>query len=173
MNSATLKKYLFNCFLLILPILFWNLIFSNKLPKQFQPQTFWKDIPTFLTYGENITRILVFMLTLLMPLSISTLTQKRGLVLYLVGALLYFASWLALIYFPESKWSNNVMGFMAPAYTPLFWLLGIGLIGNSYYFNLHYKRWFFISIASLFLIFHNFHAMTVYFRTHSSANMIY
>lgn len=162
----SVKKYSLNCFLLTLPILAWNIFLANKLPEEFQPGIFWKDIPAFLKYGENILRIAVFILALLMPLSISTATQKRGLFLYSAGTIVYFASWLALIYFPGSEWSNNLMGFMAPAYTPLFWLTGIGLIGNSFYFNLPYRRWIFILTAVLFLMFHNFHAVTIYFRTH-------
>ena len=166
MNIGSIKKYALSCFLLTIPILVWNIVMANKLPEDFQSETFWKDIPTFLTYGENISRIVVFMLTLLMPLSISTITQKKGLVLYAGGTMLYFASWLILIYFPDSEWSKNVIGFMAPAYTPLIWLTGIGLIGNSFYFNLPYRRWFFISTSIIFLMFHNFHTITIYFRTH-------
>jgi len=144
MNIDTLKKYSLNCFLLTLPILLWNIVLTNKLPEGFQPETFWKDIPVLLRYGENISRIAVFILTMLMPLSISTNTQKWGFFLYLVGTIVYFISWLVLIYFPNEGWGNNVLGFMAPAYTPLLWLIGIGLIGNSFYFNLPYRRWFFI-----------------------------
>lgn len=166
MNLATIKKYLFNCFLLTLPIMIWNIVLTEELPPDFQPEIFWKDIPEFLTYGENISRTVVFMLSLLMPLSILTITQKKGLFMYIGGAILYFASWLALIYFPNSRWSNNIIGFMAPAFTPLLWLIGIGLIGNSFYFKLPYRRWFFISISILFLVFHNFHALTIYYRTH-------
>ena len=166
MNLAKIKKYLFNCFLFTLPILIWNIILTNKLPKYFQPDIFWKDISAFLTYGENISRIAVFMLIILMPLNVSTITQKKGLFLYIVGTLLYFASWFALIYFPDTKWSHSIIGFMAPAYTPILWLTGIGLIGNSFYFNLPYKRWFFISTSLLFLIFHNFHTLTIYLKTH-------
>lgn len=140
MNTVTVKKYLLNCFLLVLPILIWNILFTNRLPKDFQSEIFKKDIPVFLTYGENISRTLVFMLTLLMPLNILTTTQKKGLLLYICGTILYFISWLALMYFPGSVWSNNVFGFMAPAYTPLLWLTGISLIGNSFYFNLQYRR---------------------------------
>ena len=164
MKVGAIKKYLLNCFLLTIPIIVWNIVFTSKLPQAYQPEIFWKDIPNWLKYAENISRILVFILIFLMPLSISTLTQKRGLILYLVGTILYFASWLVLIYFPDSKWSSNIFGFMAPAYTPLLWLTGIGFIGNSFYFNLPYKRWFFILAAIIFLIFHNFHAMTIYFR---------
>ena len=70
----------------------WNLFLTKKLPKAFQSEIFWDDIPSFLTYGENISRIIVFNLTFLMPLSILTSTQKKGLFLYLSGSILYFAS---------------------------------------------------------------------------------
>ena len=166
MNLETIKKYSLNCFLWTLPIMAWNIALTNKLPKDFQPDIFWKDIPALLTYAENISRTLIFMLTLLMPLSISTFKQKRGLILYVGGTILYFISWLVLIYFPDSRWSSNVFGFMAPAYTPLLWLMGIEMIGNSFYFNLPYRRWFFILTAIIFLMFHNFHTMAIYFRTH-------
>lgn len=166
MNINTIKKYSLNCFLLTLPIMIWNIVLTKQLPKDFQPEIFWKDVPVFLTYGENISRTLVFMLTLLMPLSILTNTQKKGLFLYVAGTVIYFASWLLLIYFPDSRWSNSIFGFMAPAYSPLLWLTGIGFIGNSFYFNLPYRRWFFISTSFIFLTFHNFHAITIYHRTH-------
>lgn len=144
----------------------WNIVLTKKLPENFQPEIFWKDIPAFLTYGENISRVLVFTLTLLIPLSVSTTTSKEGLLLYVGGTLLYVASWLVLIYFPDLKWSNSAWGFMAPAYTPLLWLTGIGLIGNSFYFNLPFRRWIFISASFIFLAFHNFHAFIIYVRTH-------
>lgn len=166
MNLATIKKYLFNCFLLTLPILVWNIVLTNKLPKDFQPDIFWKEISAFLTYGENISRIAVFMLTLLIPLSVSTITQKRGLFLYVVGTILYFSSWIALIYFPDTSWSHSALGFMAPAYTPILWLIGIGLIGNSFYFNLPYKRRYFMLTSIIFLVFHIMHTSIIYFRTH-------
>ncbi len=166
MNIKIVKKYLLSCFLLTIPVLLWNIVFANKLPKDFQPEVFSKDIPAFVKYGENISRIAVFMITVFMPLSISEKIQKQGILIYITGILLYFGSWLELIYFPYSGWSNSIAGFMAPAYTPLLWLIGIGITGNSFYFKLPYKRWFFISASVIFLIFHNFHAITIYLRTH-------
>lgn len=166
MKLKTLSKYLFNCFLLTIPILVWNAILTNKLPKAFQPETFWNNIPTFLIYGENISRTFVFIVLFFMPLSIATQKQKKGVVLYVTGTLLYFASWLILISFPSSIWSNSLLGFIAPAVTPLFWLIGIGLIGDSFYFNLTYRRWYFILASIIFLVFHNIHALIIYFRTH-------
>lgn len=166
MKSYPFYKYFLNCFLLTLPILVWNILLTNELPKAFQPEIFWNKIPAFLTYGENIFRTIVFALTLFIPLSISTPLQKKGLLLYLGGTLLYFGSWLTLIYFSNSQWSNSLLGFMAPAYTPFFWLIGIGLIGDSFYFNLPYRRWLFILTSIIFLVFHNLHTYTVFCRTH-------
>lgn len=166
MKSSMIQKYFFNCFLLTIPILLWNLVLASKLPKIFQPEIFWDNIPSFIAYGENISRTILFVFTLFMPLRISTKTQKEGIVLYVVGTSLYFASWLILICFPNSLWSNSVLGLLAPAYTPLFWLLGIGLIGDSLYFNIPYKRWFFVLTSTVFLIFHNAHAYLIYLRTH-------
>jgi hypothetical protein len=172
MSFIPIQKYLLNCFILTIPVLIWNIALTNKLPKVFQPEIFWEKISPFLTYGENIFRVAVFLLTLLMPLSFSTTSQKEGLIIYLSGMILYFASWLVLIYLPDSKWSNSILGFLAPAYTPLFWLIGIGLIGNSLYFNLPYRQWHFISISIIFLLFHNAHALTIFFRTHCSEKNI-
>ena len=165
-NKKPFYKYLLNCFLLMLPIMIWNILFTEKLPQEYQPEVFWKEIPAWLKYAENISRILLFILTILMPLSISTSIQKRGLILYIGGTIIYFASWLLLIFSPDSAWSNSIFGFMAPAYTPLLWLTGIGLIGNSFYFNLPFRRWFFILISIQFLIFHNWHTLTIFLRRH-------
>jgi len=150
----------------MLPIMIWNIALTNKLPQEFQPEIFWNEVPAWLKYAENISRIFIFVLTILMPLRISESIQKRGLLLYIGGTLLYFASWLLLIYLPDSGWSNSIFGFMAPAYTPLLWLTGIGLIGDSFYFNLPYRRWFFMLMAILFLVFHNWHTLTIFLRIH-------
>lgn len=144
----------------------WNIVLADKLPAAFQAETFWNDIPSFLMYAENISRIAVFMLTLLMPLHIETFTQKKGLMIYTGGILVYFTSWLALIYFPDSGWSKHVIGFMAPAYTPVLWLMGIGMIGNLFYFKMPYRPWLFFATSCFFLMFHNWHALTIYCRTH-------
>lgn len=166
MKFKSIQKYFFNCFLLTIPILLWDYIFTDKLPKAFQPEIFWKDIPSFLIYGENISRIIMFVFISLMPLSISTITKKKGFAFYVAGTLVYFVSWLILIYYPNSMWSKSVLGLLAPAYTPLFWLIGIGLIGNSLYFNIPYRRWLYFLVVILFLIFHNWHTYLIYFRTH-------
>ncbi|HOZ85747.1 MAG TPA: hypothetical protein PK191_09665 [Niabella sp.] len=165
-SRRILKKYFFNCFLLTIPVLVWDYIFTDKLPSLFQPENFWKDIPAFIAYGENISRLVMFVFISLMPLKIINDKKKCGLLLYVAGVLLYFAAWVVLIYFPTTAWSNSVFGLLAPAYTPLFWLAGIGFIGDSLFFNIPYKRWLYFLLATIFLIFHNWHTYLIYFRTH-------
>ncbi|MBA9078658.1 hypothetical protein [Rufibacter quisquiliarum] len=151
---------------MFIPIFIWNIALAHKFPKAFQPEIFWNKIPAFLTYGENISRVIIVTIALGMPLKVVTSLQKKGLFLYATGALLYFASWLLLIYVPDSQWSNTVWGFMAPAYTPLLWLLGMGMIGDAFYFKLPFKRWYFILAAIIFLGFHNLHTYLIFSRTH-------
>ena len=160
----TLKKYATNCFLLTIPILVWNLVFVNKLPPILQPEEFWSNIPGFLRYGENFSRVFIFALTLVMPLSIITPKQQNGLALYIGGTLLYFLTWLVLIYFPNSRWSNSLIGYVALSFTPLIWLIGIGKIGDSFFFNFRFGRLILNFFVFVFLLLHNFHTMIIFNR---------
>ncbi|MBL0913294.1 MAG: hypothetical protein IBJ09_13075 [Bacteroidia bacterium] len=160
----TLRPYLLSCFLLMLPLLAWNLLLTPYLPAAYRPETFTRSIPAFILLGENISRILLFILTAVMPIRINTGVQKTGIFVYASGMLLYFLSWLPLILAPQSTWSLSLPGFSAPAWTPLLWLTGICLTGNSFAFNLPYRRWYFAVPALLFLVFHNVHTAMVYFQ---------
>jgi hypothetical protein len=166
MKFKTIQTYLFNCFLLTIPILLWDYLFTDMLPKAVQPENFWKDIPSYIINIENISRLMMFVMISFMPIQIVNSVQKKGLGLYILGTLLYFASWLMLMYFTTNEWSKSVLGLLAPAYTPVFWLIGIGLIGNSYFFNIPFKRWWYFLVVVIFLIFHNLHTYLIYFRTH-------
>jgi len=156
--------YLLNCLWLLLPIMAWNLIFAGKLPQAYSEEVFSKNIPAFITSGENIFRLIVFILPVLMPLRIETQSQKLGLLLYVIGIVIYFLSWLAQMYFPQSAWSLSAWGFLAPAFTPLIWLIGIGLIGDALYFSSPYRSWMYIVTSVIFLGFHLSHALTVFMR---------
>ena len=164
MNNKTIGHYFLSCFLLTLPVLVWNIVFANKLPLAFQPAMFWMNIPSGFALLENVSRIFIFVITLLMPLHVTSSLQKKGLALYLIGLILYFASWAAIIIFPDSDWSKSLPGFMAPAFTPAFWLLGIVMLGDSFFFKLPYSRWIPASVASIFLMLHNAHTLVVYLR---------
>lgn len=162
MKTIRPYRYLLSCFLLVIPILVWNIVFTQKLAGIYHLDDLQDNIPAFITYGENISRIFIFVLMFFMPLTIATPVQKKGLLLFIAGTVIYFLSWVLLMYLPGSVWSNSMAGFMAPAYTPLLWLLGIGLIGDTLIINLPYRRWMFILSSVIFLIFHNTHIYLVY-----------
>jgi hypothetical protein len=54
---------------------------------------------------------------------------------------------------------------MAPAYTPIVWLLGIGMIGDEFFLpGVAFKPWMYWALSALFLVFHNLHTALVYSR---------
>ena len=156
--------YLKNCFMLLVPIFLWNLAFINSLPETYSRDFFWKDIPAGISVPESILRILVFTLPFLMPLYFKESIQKTGLRWYLIGTALYFLSWIAQISWPESPWSRSLLGFTAPAFTPLIFMIGIGLIGQKSFIRISYISWIYIGLSVLFVAFHTSHAVVVFQR---------
>ena len=161
-----IKKIFTNCYIPLIPIFVWNIVLSSKLPSAFDPKSFNRDIPLLILVGENLFRSLIFVLPLLMKINISGIKGKIGVIIYALGTVLYFMSWLMLMYSPNSACSNNALGFIAPAYTPIIWLIGIGLMADSYYFRMKFTKWHFIIPSVAFSAFHITHALLVYLRTH-------
>ena len=160
-----MAHYVRNCFWLMVPSILLLFIAADRLPPAFQAEVFWKDIPWFIAWPENLFRTAVFALPAFMPLSIKTTQQRRGLALYLFGTGVYFASWLALIIAPQSWWSLSAAGFLAPAYTPLIWLFGIGLIGERLFVSrIGFRPWMFFALTVVFLGFHIAHTALVFGR---------
>lgn len=123
--------YVSRGFWLVLPPLAIDGLFTARLPAAFQSDIFWRDIPAAIAWPENALRILVIGLTLVLPLPwpLGRLGDKPlGMAAYLFGLVAYGLSWLLLIAWPTSSWSLSAIGFSAPAWTPLLWLAGIGLI---------------------------------------------
>ncbi len=143
---------LLNCFWLILPLLALNLILGSRIT---DPRvTSDAQSPKWLLIAENIARILVFALPLLIPLPRGLLWQsilpRAGLAVYLVGTLVYFASWLPLLLAQPSAWSNTPAGLLAPRLTPFLSFLGVALLGGS---------WLYGGIAAIFIVFHTWHGI--------------
>src|ERR1039457_5181139 len=131
MRLLEVLPYLQNTFWLSLPILVFNIVFVRRLPRPYQMDIFWKNIPSWIGVPENLCRVPVFLLPLVMRFGEASPNQKLGVGLYTVGVLLYFAAWGAQISMPRSAWSVSAAGFMGPSYTRLIWLAGIALIGKS------------------------------------------
>ena len=157
-------KYFSSCFLLLIPILFWNALFASSLPRGYSMEFFWKGIPAFIGTTENVLRAIVILIPLLMPLKVRSRSQKTGLAVFIAGVAVYFASWIALIYFPESVWSRSIFGFVAPAATPIVWLTGIGLIGETLFAGIPYHPMVYIGLSAVFVVFHSIHSYIVFAR---------
>lgn len=114
---------------------------------------------------ENSLRLVVSVLPFLMPLELTSRLQRKGLIVYAVGAAFYFISWIALMRAPSSRWATTPFGFFAPACTPLIWLMGLALLGQRLYWGRFYRWWMFLIPAVGFIIAHVSHTALVYART--------
>lgn len=125
-----MPKLLLNCFLLLVPLLVWNIIFSSSLTQK----GFHNDavVPSWLLWSEHALRAVVFFVPLLFVLEVKDNWARVGLWVFGVGAVIYCASWLPLVYAPDSYWSRSWIGALSPAFTPILWLLGIALVGRSW-----------------------------------------
>ena len=140
------RLQLLNCFWLLLPIFAWNAIFASRLPQVgFKSDV---GVPHTILVAEQVLRIAVFVWPLLLPMSWQDPRSRAGLALYGLGVLIYFVSWLPLLYLPDAPWSRSAAGLLAPAYTPLLWLGGIALIGGS---------WPYALLSVLFVAVHAYH----------------
>lgn len=148
----------------MIPIIAWNAVFFDDLPETFQAATFWKDIPDYIRYPEHGFRVIIFAMPILMQWGVKDKDQKLGWMVYLLGSLVYFASWSAHIWWPASDWAQSMIGFTAPAFTSGLWLLGIGMIGKRTFYQFKWNRWGYFISAGLFLLFHSWHAFLVYAR---------
>ncbi|WP_310483019.1 hypothetical protein [Chamaesiphon sp. VAR_48_metabat_403] len=152
---------------LTLPPLLFSLILMTFLPHALTPEQFNEGIPDVLLNIESIGRILVFAMPAFFSIDISTTTQKRGLALYLAGVILYYLSYGTQNFSPNSDWSTSTIGFAASAYTNIFWTIGLGLLGEKFYFTerLRYRPIFYIVPAVVFAIAHTTHAVIYHQRS--------
>lgn len=150
--------YLQNCFMLLLPVFFWNIVFANDLPLAFQPENFDFGIPVWVESMEITLRLFVFGMPCLMLFSSKTKIQKAGWAIYFIGLLLYFGSWGMQLWMSNSSWSQSIWGVMAPAYTTLIWLLGIALVGTRNFLKIPYFSWAYLAVLLAFVSVHSYHA---------------
>ena len=157
-RAGILRVVLLNGFVLIVPVVMVNLLLFDRLPPaMFGRDVFWQRIPPVIALGENILRVVIIAVPLLIPLR----WRPAGLGVYAVGLALYVGSWVALVGWPDSAWSTSAAGLLAPAYTPIVWAVGIGLIARSRLGNHVLPGWLYPVSAILFTAFHLTHAAVV------------
>jgi hypothetical protein len=152
-----LKQLNNNCFLLLLPLLVWNLCFYSFLPDFFFNETSSSE----LELAETVLRIAVFGTPLFMRFDFKSKKSKLGFVLYLFGSLLYFLSWIMLIAAPESSWSQSTLGLMGPSLSPIIWLLGISLLSKKGFLNIPNLPISYAFVSFFFVGVHSWHMFMV------------
>lgn len=137
-----------NCFWLVIPLLAWNIALAPNLTLEEVISD--ADSPAWLLAAENLTRIVVFAFPLLLAFQVKDRLGKTGLAIYLAGLLIYFASWIPLVWTSQSGWSQSAVILLLPRITPLLAFVGIALIGHSLFYA-------FASV--LFIILHTIHGI--------------
>ena len=146
----------------MIPVLVWNTLFTGSLPADYSSKSRWDNIPLPIAVCENVLRTVVFLMPLFMPLSLHSDFQKVGLAVYVPGVLLYFTSWLLQMKYPTSTWSKSAVGFMAPAYTCIFLLIGIGMMGEKLFVAIPYHFAIYLALSTAFAFVHSWHAYLVF-----------
>jgi hypothetical protein len=148
--------------LLIVPVMIITFGLWGALPAAFGSDIFWKDIPGWLGFGENVFRVLVFGLPAILYFGKKDTGQRLGWFLYFAGLLVYLASYLVQIFYPASTWSRSLIGFAAPAWSTIFWLAGIGLVCARSWLQIPWHRAVYLCSAAIFVMFHVGHTVLVY-----------
>ena len=141
-------------------------MFYRSLPEVYASESVWGGISPWIVYGEHVLRAMVFLVPLLLVFGLGTSVQKAGLAVYVVGMLIYFASWAMQIWFPDSGWDKSAVLFSATAWTPLIWLTGIGMIGQKSFLPFSQMSWIYMGLAVAFVSVHTAHSVLA-FRNYS------
>jgi hypothetical protein len=163
-TNGLFSTLLRNGALLIIPPMIITFGLWGGLPAVYGSDRFWKDIPGWLGLGENIFRILVFSLPGILYFGRKEPGQVLGWYLYIGGLVVYLASYLMQIVYPDSIWSKSLIGFAAPAWSTIFWLAGIGLVCARSWLPIPWHCAIYLLSAAIFLMFHIGHTGLVYFN---------
>ena len=152
-----------NGLLLILPAMAITFGLWSQLPDAYAAESFNSGVPTWLLLAENVLRVAVFGIPAFLYFGARDVLQARGWYVYGLGMLIYLGSYLAQIYTPGSSWSTSLLGFTAPAWTTLFWFVGIGLVCANTWLPVPWHRAVYLSVAVCFVVAHVAHASLAFF----------
>jgi hypothetical protein len=149
---------------LTLPPLLFSLGLMSIVPTALTATQFNAGIPTIFLIAENALRILIFTIPLLFTVGIASSTQKKGLALYLFGVAIYCLAYGIQNFLPQSVWSTSFVGFVSSAFLNIFWLIGLGMMGEAFYLptKVKYRPAYFIVPTVIFITLHSLHAIIYY-----------
>ena len=152
-KNQKIPKYLYsNCFLLFIPVILFNIVFTKYLPEQYLQNISHSIIPI-----ENISRILLMALSAIMIIDVKSRTGKIGISIYITGLIIYFLSYFLLINYSDAVVGNNIILQLSGYWTAMIWLIGIGLVGVKLFVKVPYHCSFFLILSILFGILHTYH----------------
>ncbi len=143
-----LKIHLLNSLWLIIPLLIWNIILGPYLTIEAVLSD--ANSPQWLLIAESSIRLAVFALPLFIPIRWDKKRTRIGFLIFILGTLIYFGSWIPLLVSPQSAWSSSTAGLLAPRLTPLLPFIGIAVIGRS---------WTYAGLSGLFILLHTIHGI--------------
>ncbi|MBF0207914.1 MAG: hypothetical protein HQK53_13625 [Oligoflexia bacterium] len=129
----TLTKVLTNSFMLFIPIHLWNLLLASKLIGKIRLDNPNLVVPCAITTLEIFFRFVVFTLPIFMHFDFTLRKEKIGFILYSAGIVVYFLSWIPHLFPIFKGLRKRLLFFIAPALTPIIWLIGIGLMSKPYF----------------------------------------
>ena len=111
---------------------------------------------------ETIARIITIAFSFIMVINIQNKTGKTGMIIYIIGIIIYFTSYFIEIYFPNTLFGKNMIFILAPYWTSVIWLMGIGFIGNKIFVNIPYHFTFYSILSIIFVTIHTIHGYICY-----------
>jgi hypothetical protein len=140
-----------------MPIIIFNIIVTKYLP-----EFYLKNINHPIVTIETIARIMTIAFSVIMAIKLDDKIGKAGLIVYIIGVLIYFFSYFIVIKIPAISFNNNYIVLLAPYWTSVLWLIGIGLMGNKLFINIPYHYTAYIVISFFFTIIHSIHGYICY-----------
>jgi len=152
-----INNYRSNCFWFFIPVIIFNIIFTKYLP-----EFYLKNINRPIVTIETIARIITIAFSVIMAIKLDNKIGKAGLIVYIIGVLIYFCSYFIVIKLPAISFHNNLIVLLAPYWTSVLWLIGIGLLGNKLFINIPYHYTAYIILSIVFAIIHSIHGYICY-----------
>jgi hypothetical protein len=140
-----------------MPVIIFNIILTKYLP-----EFYLKNISHPIIKMETIARIITIAFSVIMEIKPDNKIGKIGLVIYIIGVLVYFCSYFVVIKIPAISFHNNFIVLLAPYWTSVLWLIGIGLLGNKLFISIPYHYTVYIIVSIIFSIIHSIHGYICY-----------
>ena len=153
MNRPKVIQYFYrNSFLLFIPVILINILFTKYLPEYYL-----KNISHIIIPIEMVVRVILMALSTIMIIDIKDRIGKTGVIIYITGFVIYVISYFILINYSDTVVGKNMILQLSGYWTAMIWLIGIGVIGKKLFVKIPYHYTLYIVLSILFGIVHTYH----------------